>query len=99
MPVNYSNEQQVAAAFNVQSQIFDDLYRGNQIIQYKRKRVREHLLKWLDPGATILELNAGTGEDAIFLAQEGFHIHATDISSGMQDKLKEKLANQRLVDL
>jgi len=97
MPVNYSNEQQVAAAFNAQSQIFDDLYGGNQIIQYKRKRVRELLLKWLDPGATILELNAGTGEDAIFLAQQGFHIHATDISSGMQDKLKEKLANQLLV--
>jgi len=94
--INYSNEQKVAAAFNAQSTIFDAQYSDNQIIQYKRTRVREHLLKYLLPASHILELNAGTGEDAIFLAQQGHLIHATDISSGMQSKLREKLVNQYL---
>src|SRR4030095_6744735 len=96
MQINYSNEQKVAAAFNAQSTIFDAQYSDNQIIQYKRTRVREHLLKYLHPASHILELNAGTGEDAIFLAQQGHLIHATDISSGMQSKLREKLVNQYL---
>ena len=67
---------------------------GNEIIRYKRNRVRKHLMKYLSPASDILELNAGTGEDAIFLARQGHRVHATDISSGMQLKLSEKLALQ-----
>jgi ubiquinone/menaquinone biosynthesis C-methylase UbiE len=94
--INYSNEQLVSAAFNGQSQVFDELYSANSIIKYKRERVRNHLIKYLRPGSEILELNSGTGDDAIFLAQKGYKVHATDISTGMQEKLVEKLARQRL---
>jgi ubiquinone/menaquinone biosynthesis C-methylase UbiE len=90
-PVDYNNEQLAAAAFNKQSKVFDDLYAPNAIIQYKRKRVRDLLLRHLKPGSNILELNAGTGDDAVFLAQNGYRVHATDISEGMQEKLKEKV--------
>jgi len=90
-PVNHINEQQVALAFTGQSAIFDQLYATNGIVAYKRERVRQFLLKYLDPGSRILELNAGTGDDAIFLAKQGHHVHATDISTGMQAKLKEKV--------
>ncbi len=93
--INY-NEQLVSAAFNDQSLVFDELYSTNSIIQYKRERVRDHLIKYLKPGSSILELNAGTGDDAIFLALKGHHVHATDISSGMQKKLIEKLARQEV---
>jgi ubiquinone/menaquinone biosynthesis C-methylase UbiE len=91
-PVEYDNERLAIAAFNSQSEHFDELYAPNTIIQYKRKRVRDHLLSHLKPGSNILELNAGTGDDAVFLAQHGHMIHATDISEGMQEKLKEKAA-------
>ena len=90
--INHINEQQVALAFTGQSAIFDQLYATNEIVTYKRERVRTHLLKYLDPGSKILELNAGTGDDAIFLAKLGHYVHATDVSSGMQEKLMEKLA-------
>jgi ubiquinone/menaquinone biosynthesis C-methylase UbiE len=95
-PINHSNEQRVAVAFNSQSCIFDDLYSKNSIVHYKRTRVRDHLLKYLKPRSNILELNAGTGEDAIFLAQQGHHVHATDISAGMQKKLMEKTESHGL---
>jgi ubiquinone/menaquinone biosynthesis C-methylase UbiE len=38
----------------------------------------------------VLELNSGTGEDAIWFAEQGYTVHVTDISSGMQDTLKSK---------
>ncbi|HEY1871901.1 MAG TPA: class I SAM-dependent methyltransferase [Chitinophagaceae bacterium] len=94
--VDYNNEQLAAAAFNRQSENFDELYSSNAIIHYKRKRVRDHLLKHLKPGSSILELNAGTGEDAVFLAHHGYTVHATDISEGMQEKLMEKVGRYGL---
>jgi len=84
------NERAAAAAFNKQAALFDDLYSGDTIIQYKRRRVREHILKFLQPHSRILELNSGTGDDAIFLAKRGHKIHATDISALMQNLLAEK---------
>jgi ubiquinone/menaquinone biosynthesis C-methylase UbiE len=93
-PVNHINEQQVALAFTGQSVIFDQLYATNEIVGYKRERVRKFLLEYLDPGSRILELNAGTGDDAIFLAKQGHYVHATDISTGMQARLKEKVLSQ-----
>lgn len=91
IPTNI-NEQQAESAFSTQSVIFDELYSGNTIINYKRERVRSHVLKQLVPGSSILELNAGTGEDALFFAQHGYNVHATDISEGMQLELKRKVA-------
>jgi ubiquinone/menaquinone biosynthesis C-methylase UbiE len=95
-PVNHIHEQKAAMAFTGQSDFFDELYSSNGIIQYKRKRVRELLLRHLKPSGDILELNAGTGEDAVFLAGLGHRVHATDISSGMQNKMVEKAALHEL---
>ena len=97
--IGHINEQQVARAFTAQSAIFDELYADNGIVKYKRERVRQSLLSCLAPGSRILELNAGTGDDAIFLAGKGHHVHATDISTGMQSRLKEKVALRNMNDL
>lgn len=88
--VHTINEQAAAAAFSKQAPLFDELYAEDPIIQYKRNRVRAHVLQWLQPGSAILELNAGTGEDAIFFARQGHTVHATDISATMQDMLTKK---------
>src|SRR5665213_574426 len=86
------NEQRAAAAFTKQSGVFDSLFTDNSIIQYKRKRVRDKLEEYLLPGSHILELNSGTGEDAIWLAEMGHRVHATDLSTGMQEVLRNKVA-------
>jgi ubiquinone/menaquinone biosynthesis C-methylase UbiE len=90
------NEQLAAEAFSRQSGVFDKLYSEDSIIQYKRQRVRSHVEKYLPAGASILELNAGTGEDAIYFARNGHRVHATDIAAGMQEKLKEKVSQAGL---
>jgi ubiquinone/menaquinone biosynthesis C-methylase UbiE len=88
--VHTINEQAAAVAFSKQAPLFDELYATDTIIQYKRKRVRDHVLQWLPPRSAILELNAGTGDDALFFSQYGHTVHATDISVAMQDILTEK---------
>lgn len=91
LPVNTMNEGNAAEAFSKQSAIFDKIYGENVIIQYKRERVRSHVEQYLPSNSSILELNAGTGEDATYFALHNHHVHATDISTGMQQKLKEKV--------
>jgi ubiquinone/menaquinone biosynthesis C-methylase UbiE len=93
------NEQYTEEAFSKQSAVFDEIYSGNTIVQYKRDRVRAHVLQYLKSGSKILELNSGTGEDAVFFAQQGHHVHATDISTGMQQQLVQKVAKHKLQDL
>lgn len=93
------NEALTASAFTEQSVKFDDLYSKNPIIKYKRKRVRDHLSKFIVPGQNILELNSGTGEDVVWLAQENCNVHATDISVGMQRVLKQKIKTKGLEKL
>jgi ubiquinone/menaquinone biosynthesis C-methylase UbiE len=104
------NETEAAKAFSKQATGFDEYDAGNTIIQYKRKRVREHVLRWMGkgvviqaatgsiPAGSILELNAGTGTDATFFARQGYRVHATDIAPGMQEKVREKVRLQGLTD-
>jgi ubiquinone/menaquinone biosynthesis C-methylase UbiE len=94
--VNSLNEQAAEKAFSKQSAVFDQLYSDNITIQYKRKRVRYHVQQFIKPNCKILELNAGTGDDAIWFASHGHSVHATDISVSMQGKLVEKVSQADL---
>ena len=80
-----THENAAALAFNKQAGVFDQQYGVDAMIRYKRARVRTHILQHLYPGSHILELNAGTGDDAIFFARQGHKILATDISTKMQE--------------
>jgi ubiquinone/menaquinone biosynthesis C-methylase UbiE len=91
LPLHPINEEQAAAAFTSQAVKFDALYSGDAIIQYKRERVRQHVLQYLAPNSAVLELNSGTGEDAVWFAQNGHTVHATDISKGMLQQLQQKI--------
>jgi len=100
------NETEAAKGFSRQAAIFDAYDAGNTINQYKRQRVREHVLRYMGEapaegagrGRSILELNAGTGIDAAYFAGKGYRVHATDIAEGMQEKLREKMQLQGLSD-
>ncbi len=95
---HHINEEQAALAFTKQASKFDALYSGDTIIQYKRGSVRRHLQQCITPNSDVLELNSGTGEDAVWLAQQGHRVHATDISAGMQQQLVQKIKAFNLED-
>jgi ubiquinone/menaquinone biosynthesis C-methylase UbiE len=90
------HEQGAAKAFSKQAPVFDAIYGADTIFQYKRKRVRDHAMQYLLPQSQILELNAGTGDDAVFFAHQGHSVHATDISGGMQEMLAKKIEQEKL---
>jgi ubiquinone/menaquinone biosynthesis C-methylase UbiE len=96
---NYNNEAVVARAFDNQSCIFDELYDSNYLVNYSRNIIRAELLRQLPVGGEVLELNAGTGTDAIFLGSRGFRVQATDISERMVSVMKQKVIHHRLTDV
>jgi len=80
-------------AFSNQSSIFDAFYSPSPIVQYKRMRVRRLLSKYLKDESKVLELNSGTGEDALWLASQKHTVLSTDLSEGMLNTQKEKILN------
>jgi ubiquinone/menaquinone biosynthesis C-methylase UbiE len=85
--LNYST---VNKAFSKQSYRYDEEDRKNPILTAWRKQVHTHLDRFLKPGSYILELNAGTGIDAVHFAKQGHRIHAIDIADGMIEQLQKK---------
>lgn len=92
------NFQSVDEAFSKQSSVFDSLEEKNEILQWMRAEVHTHCLHHFKPGDQVLELNCGTGIDAIFFAEHGMHVHATDLSEAMLDELRNKIAKKKLSD-
>src|SRR6185369_6942529 len=90
--------QSVDAAFSKQSLHYDQEDLSNPVLQVWRQRVYAHVDRFIKPNSKILELNAGTGIDALRFAKLGHTVHATDISSGMIEQLKEKNSIHSLSD-
>ncbi len=63
-----------------------------------RNKVYSHFTRLVRPGSHVLELNCGTGTDAVELARRGYHVHATDIALGMLDRARAKVSEWGLQD-
>src|SRR5882724_3948019 len=96
MPVELDQWQHVNRAFTKQSAHFDEDDFANPILQRWRTRIYKHVDQFISPRSKILELNAGTGIDAVRFAKMGHLVHATDISDGMTAKLAEKASHHLL---
>jgi SAM-dependent methyltransferase len=63
------------------------------------RKLRPAVWRWLDrtfaPGERVLELNCGTGEDAVHLATRGVQVLATDGSRGMLNIARAKIRDSR----
>ncbi len=88
--------QHTKEAFNIAALTFDYDESINEIVKWMRTVVHEIYLKNFKPGDKLLELNAGTGIDALFMAQHGIKVHATDISDNMINAIKEKIKQYNL---
>jgi SAM-dependent methyltransferase len=79
-------------AFDYIAEDYDKNFTETSIGKAQRKLVWNHLEKVLNPDTIqkVLEINCGTGEDAIWLAQKNVQIWATDISEKMIEIAKQK---------
>ncbi len=93
MEQNFSN---VSQAFSKQSVVFDTLYKENKLSEYLRSKFRDEVISHLKPASSILELNCGTGMDAVFFANKGHRILAIDNAPGMLAQLDQKISEKNL---
>ncbi len=89
-------EEKTSIAFSIQSTVFDELDKKNPILTYMRNVVRQQVLSVVKPGVKMLELNAGTGLDAVFFAEHGLQVHATDNATGMIEQINQKINSLEL---
>jgi ubiquinone/menaquinone biosynthesis C-methylase UbiE len=88
----------IAEAFSRTAEKYDAFAVDHPNQTRMRNKVYAHLSRFLEPGARILELNAGTGVDAVELARRGFYVHATDIATGMLERARDKMERLKLSD-
>lgn len=85
----------MAVPFDHIASTYDSVFTKSLIGQLQRKRVWSYIESIMPQlsGFEMLELNCGTGEDAVLFGERGFNIVATDISEEML-KVTQKKAEQ-----
>jgi SAM-dependent methyltransferase len=84
-------QPQAVGAFDQLAEGYDELFTKSLIGRAQRNIVWNALQQIFKRGDHILELNCGTGEDALFLGRNGVSVFACDASKRMV-----QIANQRL---
>ena len=81
----------IAEAFSRTAEKYDSFAENHPHLTRMRNKVYSHVMRQVPRGTRILELNAGTGTDAVQLAQRGYFVHATDIAPGMLSRMADKV--------
>ncbi|MEL6867833.1 MAG: class I SAM-dependent methyltransferase, partial [Bacteroidota bacterium] len=80
-------------SFDRVADIYDKTFTYSHIGRLQRELVHRYLDQWIGgrKGLKVLELNCGTGEDALFLARQGCEVLATDLSMPMVQVARDKI--------
>lgn len=78
----------LARAHDVHAPGYDAALEQNPVAVWMRARLWAHYARVFPAHARILDFTAGTGTDALFLAERGAKVIALDISPGMIDELQ-----------
>jgi len=81
--MNYLAQAAAVRAFDAMADAYDDVFTFTPIGRAQREQVWRFADQLFLPGMNILELNCGTGEDALHFGQRGVHVTAIDASSRM----------------
>lgn len=84
-----------ALAFDRAAADYDQVFGGNPVGRLYRYVFQERLLRLFAPGARLLDLGCGTGEDALFLGSRGYRVTGIDAAPGMLARAREKAAQQQ----
>jgi SAM-dependent methyltransferase len=84
----------VTRAYDAIAHEYDAHLASDPVAGYMRRQLHEHLGRIFCPGDHILDLSAGTGTDACYLAALGVQVTALDASPGMVAELKQAAARR-----
>jgi ubiquinone/menaquinone biosynthesis C-methylase UbiE len=82
---------QTVQAFDSLAARYDDLFTRSMIGRAQRSAVWKVLNETFHAGDHILEINCGTGEDALFLARNGLSVVACDASEQMVQTARQRM--------
>ncbi len=82
------------SAFDRYAASYDAEFTDSRIGRLQRGQVWRWLQPHLKMGHSVLEVNCGTGVDAIRMARAGCKVTATDLSPAMIERAREKLSRQ-----
>jgi SAM-dependent methyltransferase len=82
--------ESIRAGFSAMADEYDALSQSNPIVIWMRDRIRAILEREAPACGSILEINCGSGLDALYLAAKGYQVHATDVAPGMLASLASK---------
>jgi cyclopropane fatty-acyl-phospholipid synthase-like methyltransferase len=86
----------VASGFSAVYAEYEQLSQTDYADLARRNLIRRHLEQYLRHGDSILEINAGSGIDALYFAQKGHAVLATDISAAAAAFVQSKIAKSGL---
>ena len=80
------------SGFDAAAPVYDKSFTDTGIGRLQRNRVWYYLKKYISSSSSkdILEINCGTGEDALYMASLGHSVQATDLSEKMIEEAKSK---------
>src|SRR5258706_8543380 len=86
----------ISEAFSRTAKKYDAFADDHPHLTRMRNKVYAHVERFIPKDARLLELNCGTGIDAVALAKRGYAVHATDNAPGMLKQLPEKIASNNV---
>ncbi len=89
-----SSVHRAGLAFDGIAEQYDDIFTRSLIGRVQRDTVWDVLKQTFRSGQRVVELNCGTGEDALFLSRMGVSVFACDASEGMIAVAARRMASQ-----
>ena len=88
----------IARAHDALAPVYDASLASNPVATWMRQELWLHYEHAFPPNSRLLDFAAGTGADALHLAEQGHSVLAIDVSAGMIDELRRR-ANRRGLSL
>ena len=82
----------IRAGFSAMAAEYDQMAETHPVVIWARNRIRAIVEKELVLGASMLEINCGSGLDAAYFARQGYRVHATDVAPAMLEAVARKAA-------
>ena len=96
MAVARSQTSAGRAPFDTVAERYDQSFTDSLIGRAQRRQIWQELDRVFAPGQRILEINCGTGVDAVHLAARGVEVWACDSSSQMLEVARRRVASSWL---
>lgn len=90
------NTENINIGFGNLADEYDSMIFTNKPVQIMRQKFYDVITNLIKPGLDLLEINCGSGIDAIYFSERGYKVLATDISDKMINNAKAKINNKNI---